>query len=526
MATAARAYAEALVHTRCESATGASSPLRNRIRRSQAFVALATGNSDRARRGLAEALGEARLVDTQMAAATAIEGAVLELTSGTLEAAAALSDEATELARNTGDRTLIARAEAVACHVAFSQGSPDAYAGAVGAYEAGKPWSPDDTQFLWGWSPLQSLGIIASRLGRYAEAEERLTEALSEDLDRRSLMGVIWQHTFLAELDWRRGHLREAYDHISQAKSRTISVPWAKAMVQHLEARILMDIGDLDGARSALREAEQDAEHGVFQTAIVFCRWANAVLLARESNHAAAAAQFLQGMPNLDTAHPQIPCCFFSWWETEAADSCVRAGMFGQARTLISRIVAAGETVQHPGLLTAGLRCRALLADRMGDEQAAQADFEQAYALCADLDDWLERGRLLLDLGAWHRRHRRLSEARAPLREAVAAFGRCGSGYWREQALAELRSAHGRLREPDPTDRLHDLTSQEYRIAKLVSEARTNREIALALFISPKTLGIHLGNIYRKLNLTSRDELKAYAALHLKPPGANRETTL
>ncbi len=522
METASHAYDEAFANMRRESEAGANLPLRNRIRRAQAFVSLATGNPDRARRGLAEALREARSVDTPMAVATAIEGAVLELTSGTLEAAATLSDEAVELARKAGDRIQIARAEAVVCHVAFTQGSPAAYEGAVNAYEAGRPWSPDDTQFLWGWSPEQSLGIIASRLGRYVEAEERLTEVLSEDLDRRSLMGVIWQHTFLAELDWRRGHLRDAYDHISQAKSRTISVPWAKAMVRHLEARILMDIGDLDGARSALREAEQDAEQGVFQTAIVFCRWANAVLLARECNHAAAAEHFLQGMPDLDVSHPQIPCCFFSWWETEAADSCVRAGMFQQARTLISRIVAAGETVQHPGLLTAGLRCRALLADRMGDEQAAQADFEQAYTLCPALDDWLERGRLLLDLGAWHRRHRRLSEARAPLREAMATFSRCGSVFWREQALAELQSAHGRIREPDPTDRLHDLTSQEYRIAKLVSENRTNREIALALFISPKTLGIHLGNIYRKLNLSSRDELRAYATLNLKSQGSKK----
>ncbi len=525
LAAAARAYDEAYANTRLESETGASSPLRNRIRRVQAFVSLAIGDTDRARRGLAEALREARLGDAEMAVATAIEGAVLELTSGTLEAAATLSDAAVELARKAGDRTLVARAETVVWHVAFSQGFPAAYDGAVRAYEAGQPWSPDDTQLLWGWSPPQSLGIIASRLGRYVEAEERLTEVLSEDRERRSLMGLIWEHTFLAELDWRRGHLREAYDHISQAKSFTISVPWARAMVRHLEARILMDIGDLDSARSALREAKQDAKQGVFQTAIVFCRWADAVLLARECNHAAAAAQFLQGMPNLDVAHPLIPCCFFSWWETEAADSCVRAGMFEQARMLISRIVAAGETVHHAGLLTAGLRCRALLADRMGDEQAAQADFEQAYTLCAALDDWLERGRLLLDLGAWHRRHRRLSEARASLREAVETFSRCGSGYWREQALAELRSAHGRLREPDPTDRLHDLTSQEYRIAKLVFETRTNREIALALFISPKTLSIHLGNIYRKLNLNSRDELRAYAALNLKPQETNPDTT-
>jgi DNA-binding CsgD family transcriptional regulator len=51
------------------------------------------------------------------------------------------------------------------------------------------------------------------------------------------------------------------------------------------------------------------------------------------------------------------------------------------------------------------------------------------------------------------------------------------------------------------------LTAHELKVARLVVQGATNREAASALFVSPKTIEYHLGNVYRKLGIRSRTEL-------------------
>jgi DNA-binding NarL/FixJ family response regulator len=54
------------------------------------------------------------------------------------------------------------------------------------------------------------------------------------------------------------------------------------------------------------------------------------------------------------------------------------------------------------------------------------------------------------------------------------------------------------------------LTAQELRIAQIVAEGATNKEIATQLFLSIKTVEVHLGHIFTKLGVRSRTELAAY----------------
>jgi DNA-binding CsgD family transcriptional regulator len=59
------------------------------------------------------------------------------------------------------------------------------------------------------------------------------------------------------------------------------------------------------------------------------------------------------------------------------------------------------------------------------------------------------------------------------------------------------------------------LTASELRIARLAAQGATNREIAQTLFLSRRTIEVHLTNTYRKLNIDSRQNLRSALAERL-----------
>jgi DNA-binding NarL/FixJ family response regulator len=112
-----------------------------------------------------------------------------------------------------------------------------------------------------------------------------------------------------------------------------------------------------------------------------------------------------------------------------------------------------------------------------------------------------ERARTLLALGTVQRRaqHRRI--ARETLEEAAGIFERLGARAWLEKARSELRRIGGRTAPGD------ELTPSERRIAELVAEGKTNKEVAAFLVVADRTVESTLTQIYRKLNVRSRTEL-------------------
>jgi DNA-binding NarL/FixJ family response regulator len=69
------------------------------------------------------------------------------------------------------------------------------------------------------------------------------------------------------------------------------------------------------------------------------------------------------------------------------------------------------------------------------------------------------------------------------------------------------------LERTDAPRRKHsELTSSELRVARLATSGLTNKGIASALFISPKTVEHNLGSVYRKLSIRTRAELASRAA--------------
>jgi DNA-binding CsgD family transcriptional regulator len=146
-------------------------------------------------------------------------------------------------------------------------------------------------------------------------------------------------------------------------------------------------------------------------------------------------------------------------------------------------------------------RCRGLLAAQGGDLDAAFAAFAEALELHVQVRLPLDEGRTLLGLGSAQRRAKRRREARETLERALAVFEETGAALWAERARAELKRISGRASTPGA------LTPAEERVAALVCEGKTNREVAAALYLSDRTIEGHLARIFGKLGIRHRTEL-------------------
>jgi DNA-binding CsgD family transcriptional regulator len=116
------------------------------------------------------------------------------------------------------------------------------------------------------------------------------------------------------------------------------------------------------------------------------------------------------------------------------------------------------------------------------------------------LADPIGTGRALLALGVIGRRARRKRPAREAIGRAIETFDGIGAERWAARARSELGAVGGRTRA-------EGLTAAERRVATLVGEGMTNREVAAALFLQERTVASHLTHVYAKLGVRSRTEL-------------------
>lgn len=188
-------------------------------------------------------------------------------------------------------------------------------------------------------------------------------------------------------------------------------------------------------------------------------------------------------------------------------EAAVLAGTPEATREVLAEFVDWTADTADPQAAAQLARCRALLAESVSE---ATALFGQALAAHAGAEDEFEQGRTQLLHGMMLRRRRRPGQARRVLREALIAFERCGAGVWAEQARSELRatgSATGGAVDDEHRAGLPELTPQQLRIARCVAEGATNREVAVRLSVSPRTVDHHLRNVFATLGVRSRVEL-------------------
>jgi DNA-binding CsgD family transcriptional regulator len=166
-----------------------------------------------------------------------------------------------------------------------------------------------------------------------------------------------------------------------------------------------------------------------------------------------------------------------------------------------------GAELDRPWMLAAGARGRSMLQAAAGDLVDAEDTLRRAMVQHDRLPMPFERARTQLFLGQVLRRQRKKNLAAATLRESFETFGELGMPLWANRVGAELK------RTDAPRTNHSELTASELRVARLAAVGKTNKDIATALFISPKTVEHNLSSVYRKLAVRTRSELASRAGV-------------
>jgi DNA-binding CsgD family transcriptional regulator/tetratricopeptide (TPR) repeat protein len=215
-----------------------------------------------------------------------------------------------------------------------------------------------------------------------------------------------------------------------------------------------------------------------------------------------AAATVLEPLLSRLQAAPRGTEIIAAAFVPDAVEALISVGRLDDAEPLIDALQQNGRRLHRPWMLAVGARCRAMLLAGRRDLGGATTAAERAMTEHDGLPMPFERARTQLLLGDLQRRQRSRETAAATLRAAATTFEELNTPLWAARARDSLDRIHF-----GPTDTRDVLTTAERRIAELVAAGKTNNDVAAALFVSVKTVEVHLSRIYRKLDIRSRAEL-------------------
>ncbi|MFE6520669.1 AAA family ATPase [Streptomyces sp. NPDC057794] len=197
-----------------------------------------------------------------------------------------------------------------------------------------------------------------------------------------------------------------------------------------------------------------------------------------------------------------------NWLLPELLEAAVRTQHRQEACDTADRLAECARLTGSHWATGLHLRARALLSDGDGAEDHYR-DSVRALTAAGAL---LQAGRTQLLWGEWLRRQGRMSAARVPLRAAFDVFDRAGAVAFARRCAGELAAAGARPSRSTSGEPAA-LTAQERRIARRVARGDTSKEVAAALFLSPRTVDAHLRSIFRKLGISSRRQLRDRSVL-------------
>lgn len=319
----------------------------------------------------------------------------------------------------------------------------------------------------------------------YQEWRER-----DEPRSSRALWGLAWVEFWAGRWDVAAEYA---------ARARDISIQYGLEMPQdHLpDAVIAVHRGQLDLAREhsqrGLALAHEQFRGRPVQLMAVLG------LVARWSGDPSGASEWFENADRraseLGWGEPSV-----RWWTADYAEVLLEDGRIDDAVRVVDVWEADASRVGREWVSAHVTRCRGLVAAAEGEVPRAASLLEMAVEQHEDVGDPFGAARALLGLGVVRRRARKKRDARDAIQAALDGFEQLGAALWAGKARSELGRIGGRRRE-------EGLTPAEERVAVLVAQGRTNREVAAALFLTERTVASHLSHVYAKLGVRSRTEL-------------------
>lgn len=353
---------------------------------------------------------------------------------------------------------------------------------------------------------IKLLGGAAWVLDDTASAVRWISSAL-EHLRTVTAVGsdvVLAQLLALAQLDagaWDAARASAGEARRVAAENHLETVEWAALYV---DAMISALRGDTDEARSLIEQAAAGTDVSERRALGVRAAMVRAAVAAVEGDR----SMEFESLRGLFTAGPDpqpvhYHCSFYGVGDLAAA--AVRVGRQPEAAVVVDSVERQlGEGMSPRVRLIVG-RARALLCE--GDEAEAlfRAVVEDPLA-----EQWpFERAVVTMEFGEWLRRRRRVGDARGELARALTVFERLGARPWVERTMGELRACRVLVRGvEDGPDAAQRLTPQQLQIARLAATGLTNRQIGEQLFLSARTVGFHLYQVFPKLGISSRNQLR------------------
>jgi DNA-binding CsgD family transcriptional regulator len=404
------------------------------------------------------------------------------------------AEAAVELAEQLDDDAARAGALAALAMLRFNAGKRDALRRAEQAFEVAKA-AGDLVRILqsgfclshiliWSEESSRARGLLENLYGHGAERDERASAQ------------ILW---YLSLVELRAGRFRVAAEHAE--RSRELSVQYGHGESEEPQnlfpvALVAAHRGELESARSLADAGSRLAEK---QEALLPGLNALSGLIHLWSGDAAEAVErFATAETTARAAGWAEPG--LRWWRADYVEALLELERIDEAVSVLEPWEADGARLGRGLVLAQATRCRGLVSAAKGDVVRASLLLESAIAGHEEVGDPFGRARTLLALGVLRRRARQKRAAREAIEEALAGFTDCGAEGWTKKAGAELGRIGGRRRE-------EGLTAAESRVAALVAEGRTNREVAAALFLGERTVETHLSHIYAKLGVRSRTEL-------------------
>lgn len=352
---------------------------------------------------------------------------------------------------------------------------------------------------------LVSRGSLAFYAGRNTAVAEDLRAVI--DLSRAGSMPrqLARTHLHLSQAEYYLGRWDESLVHgrVARSLAGDGGDVWLEGQAHAILATVLGSRADADGARRHLTAARAAADRLQTPELVFTASIAEAALARALGDHAGVVAAI---EPLVAFGPEFIPMATtLSWWPM-LISAVTDQGDLDRAELWVGQLEVEAERRSLPMASRArALRARIAVARNAPDEAAA--GFTEAIERLVPDDPFLERtllhhdfGRLLLARGA-----RR--DAVDQLRVARDRFADVAAPSYLAKVDQDLAGAGLRLADGSGKGGI-ELTEREQDVVALVRKGMTNREVAEALYVSAKAVEYHLGNVYGKLGIRSRRDLR------------------